>query len=64
MRKACIEQKEVQFWDDWFEKAKNTLTYQFYHLMKISGLGFINKSNDQVFKPDLFEMRPVSIEVD
>lgn len=32
--------------------------------MKINGLGFITKSNEEVYKPDMFEMKPVSLEVD
>lgn len=64
MRKACIEQREVEFWDEWFERAKLSLNYNLYHLMKINGLGFINKSNEEVYKPYIFEMKPVSLEVD
>ncbi len=45
IRKACIEQKEVDFWDDWFERAKFELSVDLYHMMKVSGLGYINKSN-------------------
>ena len=64
MRKACIEQKETEFWDDWYAKAPRILNHDVFHLMKVSGLGFINRSNDELFKPNVFDMKPISQEMD
>jgi hypothetical protein len=64
MRKACLEQKEAEFWDEWYEKARNNLTESLYHDMKVSGLGYILKSNEEVFKPISYDMKPISLEVD
>ncbi len=64
MRRACIEQKEADYWDEWFAKVPKTLNDTVLHLMKVSGLGFINRSNEDVFRPDAEDMKPVSQEID
>jgi hypothetical protein len=64
MRKGCVEQKEAEFWDEWFAMVPKTLNENLFHLMKVSGLGFIKRSNEEVFRHDVEDMKPVSQEVD
>ena len=32
--------------------------------MKLKGVGYINKSDEEIYKIDIFAMKPVSLEVD
>jgi hypothetical protein len=64
MRKVCIEQKEAEYWDEWFGKVPKLLNETVLHLMKVSGLGFINRSNEDVFRLDVEDMKPMSQEID
>lgn len=45
MRKACVEQKQAEYWDDWFDQAKNVIGVKLFDMLKLNGLGYIQKNN-------------------
>jgi hypothetical protein len=65
MRMACTQQKSTastgaKFWDEWLDRVKaDKMLHDLYKDLKRFGLGYIQKSNEEIFKPHNNVMRPV-----
>ena len=57
LRFGCIEQRETQFWDNWLETCPAKIGEEVFKKLIAEGLGFINKSNQAVYKTE--ELHPV-----
>lgn len=51
LRFGCIEQKETEFWDKWLENCPMRLGDNMFKKLLSEGLGFLNKSNEDLYKP-------------
>ena len=63
LRKGCISQKEYAQWDNWFEICRSSTSALIYESFKSEGLGFIQKTNKEVYKAEvLHELKVVEVE--
>lgn len=52
LRRGCDEQKEDEYWDNWLEGCEANLGTKLFQKIKKEGLGYLQRSNKDLFKAD------------
>jgi len=52
LRVACTTQREEDAWDNWLARNIDTLPSELISQIKEKGLGYLKRSNAELFRPD------------